>query len=77
MLMIELGPGAVYPEHDHLGAEELLVLTGDLQSEGRSLGPGDLIHAEGGTHHQELRSLGGCTAILVVPKESLAGQVSI
>ncbi len=75
MLMIELAAGAVYPEHDHLGAEEMYVLTGDLQSEGHSLGPGDFLHAEPGTHHHELRSIGGCTAIMVVPAKSLVGMM--
>lgn len=72
MLLIELGPGARYPEHVHAGPEEMMVLTGDLQTEGRSLGPGDFLHAEPGSHHQELHSIEGCTAIMVVPKEALA-----
>jgi anti-sigma factor ChrR (cupin superfamily) len=75
MLMIELAPGAGYPEHDHFGVEDMYVLTGDLQSEGRSLGPGDSLHAEPGSHHHELRSINGCTALMVVPKEALAGLV--
>lgn len=72
MLLIELGAGAVYPEHDHHGFEDMYVLSGDLQTEGRSLGPGDFLHAEPGSHHHELRSLHGCTAIMVVPREALA-----
>lgn len=72
MLLVEIGAGVVYPEHDHLGAEEMFILSGDLQSEGRTLGPGDLLHAEPGTHHRPLRSVGGCTAIMVVSREALA-----
>lgn len=72
MLMIELAPGAGYPEHDHFGVEDMYILTGDLQSEGRTLGPGDSLHAEPGSHHHELRSINGCTALMVVPKEALA-----
>lgn len=72
MLLVEFGPGVTYPEHDHLGAEEMYVLTGDLQSEGRSLGPGDFLHAEPGTHHQPLHSIHGCTALMVVPKVAFA-----
>jgi quercetin dioxygenase-like cupin family protein len=71
MMLIELAPGGGYPEHDHVGVEEMYVLTGDLQTEGRSLGPGDFLHAEPGSHHQELRSINGCTAIMVVPKAAL------
>lgn len=71
MLLVEIGAGVIYPEHDHFGAEEMFVLTGDLQTEGRSLGPGDFLHAESGTHHRPLRSVGGCTAIMVVAREAL------
>ncbi len=72
MLLIELAPGAGYPEHDHPGVEEMYVLTGDLQTEGRSLGPGDFLHGEPGSHHHELHSIGGCTAIMVLPPQALA-----
>jgi anti-sigma factor ChrR (cupin superfamily) len=72
MLLVEIGAGVTYPEHDHMGAEEMYVLTGDLQSEGRSLGPGDFLHAEPGTHHQPLHSIHGCTALMVVPKAAFA-----
>ncbi len=71
MLLVEIGAGVVYPEHDHLGAEEMYVLTGDLQYEGRSLGPGDFLHAEAATHHRPLRSIGGCTALMVVSRAAL------
>jgi quercetin dioxygenase-like cupin family protein len=77
LLMIELAPGALYPEHDHLGTEDMYVLTGDLQSEGRSLGPGDFLHAEPGTHHHELRSIEGCTALMIVPREAVGGLVGV
>lgn len=77
LLMIELAPGALYPEHDHSGTEDMYVLTGDLQSEGRSLGPGDFLHAEPGTHHHELRSIEGCTALMIVPREAVGGLVGV
>lgn len=76
MIMIELAPGAGYPEHDHFGVEDMYILTGDLQTEGRSLGPGDSLHAEPGSHHHELRSVNGCTALMVLPKQALAELVS-
>lgn len=71
ILMIELQPGTVYPEHDHEGSEDMYILTGDLQTEGRSLGPGDALHAEPGTHHHELRTIEGCTALMVLPREAV------
>jgi len=72
MLEVELAAGAHYPEHDHLGAEDLYVLTGDLQTEGMRLRPGDSFHAEPGTHHEGLRSEGGCTALLIVSRAAFA-----
>lgn len=71
MLLVEIGPGVAYPEHDHEGAEEMYVLSGDLRTEGRSLGPGDFLHADAGSHHRELRSIGGCTALMVVPRRAV------
>lgn len=68
MLEVELSAGAHYPEHEHLGAEDLYLLTGDLRTEGVLLGPGDLFHAEPGTNHEGLWTSGGCTALLIVSK---------
>jgi anti-sigma factor ChrR (cupin superfamily) len=78
MLLIELGPGAAIPTHDHAGSEQLYVLSGDLVTEGRTLRPGDFLHSEPGTHHRELVSPGGCMAILVekTPTEGPAPRAS-
>jgi anti-sigma factor ChrR (cupin superfamily) len=70
MLLAELGPGAVYPEHEHEGVEETYVLSGDLTCQGRVMGPGDYFHAEAGTHHESLTTRDGCTAIFVVPRRA-------
>lgn len=75
ILEVELGPGAAYPEHEHIGVEDMYVLTGDLETEGRFLGPGDAFHAEPGTHHGGLKSVGGCRALLIVPQATLAGML--
>jgi len=76
MLLAELQPGSTIPSHDHRGSEQVYVLSGDLVTEGRTLGPGDLLHAEPGTHHRELRSPHGCVALLVekAPPHVLAGK---
>jgi anti-sigma factor ChrR (cupin superfamily) len=71
VIYVDLAPGTCFPEHDHAGSEDLYVLTGDLHSEGRRLGPGDFIHADTGSHHHELRTIEGCTALMVVPLKSL------
>ena len=77
MILIELKPGTRYPEHDHVGTEELYLLTGDLETEGRRLGPGDFLHAEPGSHHRELYSPGGCTALMVLPAAALAALAQV
>jgi anti-sigma factor ChrR (cupin superfamily) len=64
-LMVEFSPGTRYPAHLHESTEQLLVFSGTVQTEGCILGPGDFIHAEPGTFHQELYSHGGCRALLV------------
>ncbi len=65
MLLLELTPGGVIPTHDHRGSEQVYLLSGDLQTQGRTLAPGDFLHSEPGTIHQELVSPSGCVAILV------------
>ena len=65
MLMVEFAPGTRYPCHGHEFSEQLFVFSGTLQTEGRVLGPGDFIHGEPGTHHQQLYSRDGCRALLV------------
>lgn len=64
-LLIEFAPGTSYPGHLHESTEQVFVLSGSLQTEGRLLGPGDFIHADAGTQHQELFSRDGCRALLI------------
>ncbi len=70
MLLVELAAGVVYPEHEHEGTEDTYVLTGDLQFDGRTLGPGDSFHAEPGSHHNPMTTAAGCTAIFIVPRKA-------
>jgi anti-sigma factor ChrR (cupin superfamily) len=74
MLLLELTPGGVIPTHDHQGSEQVYLLSGDLRTQGRTLVPGDFLHSEPGTVHQELVSPSGCMAILVekAPERVLA-----
>jgi anti-sigma factor ChrR (cupin superfamily) len=64
-LLIEFAPGTSYPGHLHESTEQVYVLSGSLQTEGRLLGPGDFIHADAGTQHQMLYSREGCRALLI------------
>jgi anti-sigma factor ChrR (cupin superfamily) len=68
-LMLDVSPGTRFPPHHHSGAEECYVLTGSLYTCGRRLGPGDFVHADGGTDHGELFTSEGCQVLLIVPPE--------
>jgi anti-sigma factor ChrR (cupin superfamily) len=68
-LLLDVAPGTRFPPHHHGGAEECYVISGTLFSGMLRLGPGDFIHADGGTDHEELWTAEGCRVILVVPPE--------
>ncbi|MES1256167.1 MAG: cupin domain-containing protein [Acidobacteriota bacterium] len=75
-ILIEAAAGARFPAHHHGGAEECYVISGDAHSLGRRLGPGDFIHADAGTDHDELYTEGGATVLLVVrPEDYIPGYV--
>ncbi len=79
MMILELDSGAVLPAHDHAGCEELLILSGDLVTEGRTMVAGDFIHFDAGTHHHALMSPGGCRAVMVsqVPASPATRQAAV
>jgi len=64
--LIALEPGAKVAKHDHSGIEELYMISGHLETEGRLLGPGDFMRGEAGTHHHECGSPDGCVALLIL-----------
>ena len=65
--LIALDPGAKVPKHDHSCTEQVYMLSGHLQTEGRVIGPGDFFfRAEAGTHHHELSSPDGCVAVVIL-----------
>ncbi len=66
-ILVELAPGASFPEHDHDGSEDLMLLSGDLVTEGTTLRAGDFLHSGPGTHHSKLVSPRGCVALIVEP----------
>lgn len=68
VVLAQLAPGARFPRHIHkTGPEELFIVSGDLETEGRTLRAGDFLHAESGTDHGGLCSPHGCVALLVEP----------
>ncbi len=74
-ILVDLAPGASFPAHDHGGSEDLMVLSGDLVTEGRTLRAGDFLHAGPGTHHSALVSPNGCVALIVEPIPAQAPAV--
>jgi anti-sigma factor ChrR (cupin superfamily) len=64
-MMLRMSAGGVLEGHIHSGAEECLVLSGDLQSNGEELGPGDYFFAEPGSVHADLTTVNGCECLLV------------
>lgn len=70
MMLLKASAGSKYPSHHHTGSEECYVLEGDLIVEGKILGPGDFHHAEGGSDHNTLRTINGCTLLMVVDQRN-------
>jgi quercetin dioxygenase-like cupin family protein len=70
-LLLDVAPGTRFPAHHHGGDEECYVISGDVNTCGRRLGPGDFVHADAGTDHGELWTEQGATVLLVVPADEL------
>jgi anti-sigma factor ChrR (cupin superfamily) len=68
-LLLDVSPGVRFPPHHHSGAEECYVISGSVYTCSRRMGPGDFLHADGGTDHGELWTDEGAQVILVVPPE--------
>ncbi len=68
-LLLDVDPGTRFPAHHHSGAEECYVISGSVYSWGRRMGPGDFLHADGGTDHSELWTDEGAQVLLVIPPE--------
>lgn len=73
-LLLDVAPGTVFPAHHHGTDEECYVVSGTLIACGRTIGPGDFHHADGGSDHGELRTETGCQVMLVTePEEYMPG----
>lgn len=73
MYLLQAQAGAEFPSHDHSGAEECLVLEGDLTINGRLLRPGDFHHAAAHTTHAPITTQSGCVVLLVVDDRDFPG----
>ncbi|MGJ8725345.1 MAG: cupin domain-containing protein [Roseibacillus sp.] len=69
-MMLEADPGAVFLPHAHEGMEEILLISGDLDTLGRRLGPGDYLRHDPNTLHAKAISENGCRALLITAREN-------
>ena len=69
-ILLEADPGAVFLPHAHEGMEEILLLSGTLDTVGRRLGPGDYLRHDPNTIHAKAVSADGCRAILITAREN-------
>lgn len=66
-VLIEMAPGASFPDHVHAaGAEEGLVLSGDIVTGGRLMRAGDYYFAAEGSAQGATVSPSGCTGLLTL-----------
>ncbi|WP_193210914.1 cupin domain-containing protein [Luteolibacter marinus] len=70
MVLLEADPGGVFFPHAHKGMEEVFLISGDLETEGRTLRAGDYLRAAPGTRHHKAVSHQGCRAILVTARDN-------
>jgi len=64
-IMLQVEPGATYPEHDHEDDEEFYMLSGDIRFGDVVLYAGDYHRAPKGSHHGDGVSRNGCRCIMV------------
>ena len=65
-ILMKFAPGAMFPAHDHGGAEECYVLSGSVRLGNLSLNEGDFHHAPADSRHGNLVSDNGCVLLLLV-----------
>lgn len=67
VFVLDLPPGMVLAEHQHVGLEELYVLSGNCVVESEPLARGDYHRATAGTHHQATTAAEtGCRLVVAV-----------
>ncbi|MBA3241667.1 MAG: cupin domain-containing protein [Acidobacteria bacterium] len=66
--LVRMSPGARVPAHRHRGAEQCLVLEGDLRTVTNVLHAGDFNCAPAGSIHDELTTEQGALLLIVAPE---------
>jgi anti-sigma factor ChrR (cupin superfamily) len=77
VLLGKLEPGTHYPAHYHNTAEDIYILTGDLQIGGQTLRAGDFHRAAAGTYHGVNHSDGGCTILAVLSTDHILARFAL
>ncbi len=76
IVLVSVDAGTSFPPHDHQGAEDFYILSGDANIDGRSMCAGDFMHSEPGTHHHEMISHGGCQALLITSRKNYSPRLA-
>lgn len=63
LYLLALAPGKRFPQHVHLGSENLLLLQGGLEDGERHCGPGDWCFHPAGSGHAPVADRQGCWAL--------------
>ncbi len=64
LVLIEIAPGARFPDHEHEFPDEGIILSGDAINGGRLLQAGDYYFADVGSKHMDTVSPSGCIAVV-------------
>jgi hypothetical protein len=65
-VLLDVEPGACYAAHEHLGDEEIYMISGDLTIGDVELGAGDYHFSPKGSRHPDATSRAGCRCIVSV-----------
>lgn len=65
-VLLEMAPGATYPEHLHCETEQCLVLSGEVRDSGRVLRTGDFQCLPCGSNHEPSHTEEGCLLLIVL-----------
>ncbi len=76
VVMGKLEAGASYPPHTHIHAEQVFVLSGDLNIGQQRMEAGDFHQADAGTTHDVNYSETGCTILAVISLPDLQAQMA-
>ncbi len=64
-MLVRMDPGVRYPAHTHQGAEQCMVLEGDIGWGGLVYEAGDFLVMGDGSHHPEIHTVHGSLLLLV------------